>query len=275
MAINKPKKLTPMLIQYYTIKEQNQDSLLFFRLGDFYELFGEDAVVAHKILGITLTARNKGTENEIPMCGVPHHSSENYIAKLIRAGKKVAICEQVSDPSEKGIVERKVVRIITPGTTLQESILEEKQNNFLLAFVERKNQCGVAYCDLSTGEMKATEIHNTKEAFEEIARVSPAEIILDSENIVFTELHSITPNISLYNESDDAKKTLQEHFSLQDISVFGLESKALGLQAASNLLSYLKTTQKTQLDQIQKISSYTIHDYMMLDTQTLRNLEIL
>jgi len=151
---------TPMLKQYKEIKKKNEDSILFFRLGDFYEMFGPDAIEASKILNITLTARNRGTENELPMCGVPYHALSGYLSKLTKAGKKVAICEQTSDPSLPGIVKREVVRIVTPGTTLDDNILDNKENNYLVALVFVKKVWALAVCDLTTGEFTVGEFED-------------------------------------------------------------------------------------------------------------------
>jgi DNA mismatch repair protein MutS len=168
--------MTPMLTQYRKIKEAYKDTFLFFRLGDFYEMFSEDAIEASRLLQITLTSRGKG-ENKVPMCGVPYHSANTYIAKLIKLGKKVAICEQLSDPSLQGIVDRGVIRVITPGTTLDENILDQKSNNFLFAAVPCGEGANTAYADVTTGEFKETKTRNINELRNEIERVLPSETL--------------------------------------------------------------------------------------------------
>lgn len=175
--------LTPMMQQYMQIKEQHKDAILFFRLGDFYEMFFEDAIIASRELEITLTGRDCGLEERAPMCGVPYHAAENYIAKLIEKGYKVAICEQTQDPEEaKGLVERKVVRIVTPGTVIESSILDEKSNNYLLSIFRYKDTYGLACVDVSTGDFSIMEIieGNTKEkVMNELARIQPSEILVN------------------------------------------------------------------------------------------------
>ena len=179
-------KETPLMQQYREIKEQNKDSILFFRLGDFYEMFFDDAVIASKELGITLTSRNKEKDQDVPLAGIPYHSSASYISKLVQKGYKVAICEQVEDPKlAKGIVKREVVRVITPGTVLDLDYLDSKSNNYLLGFVVNKYALGVSYLDITTGEFKTTEIikeNNIGILLNEINKVAPTEIVTDESS---------------------------------------------------------------------------------------------
>lgn len=272
---------TPMMNQYQEIKQKNQDAFLFFRLGDFYEMFGPDAIEASKILNITLTARNKGTENETPMCGVPHHSVNNYIYKLTKAGKKVAICEQTSDPNLPGIVKREVVRIITPGTTLDDNVLNNKENNYLISLIESENRFGVSFVDLTTGEFKIFETQSIDELITEIQKINPSEIIASEDfvnnNSLLTEKLKGFSIINKYQEpasyiQPDAR--LKEHFKVKSLSSFGVEVYPKAVKAASQLISYLKETQKTSLNHINKISYHNITDYMILDEATIRNLEL-
>lgn len=272
--------LTPMLKQYREIKDQHKDCILFFRLGDFYEMFGKDAQEACKILNITLTARNKGTPNETPMCGIPYHAAEGYIAKLTKAGKKVAICEQTTAPDGQGIVQRKVIRIITPGTTLDSNILENKQNNFLVSIFNQDNKWGIAFVDLTTGEYKLTELNKLDDLLNELNRILPSEIIITpdlNENLnLKTKLEQIA-NLNLFYPSlfKPADETIKEHFKIKSLQTFGIQNYPIGITAAGNLLNYLKDTQKTNLEHINQLSLYNISDYMILDEATIRNLELL
>lgn len=273
-------KLTPMLQQYKTIKDQHTDCILFFRLGDFYEMFGQDAVKASKILNITLTARQKGTPNETPLCGIPYHAADGYIAKLTKSGNKVAICEQISDPKLPGIVKREVVRIITPGTTLDSNILDNKQNNFLLSLVNKDNKWGIAFVDLTTGEFRLFELTKTDDLINELNRILPSEIIINqdlNDNLdLKTKLETIS-NLNLFQASafESSAEILQKHFKVKNLQSFGIEKYKLGIEAAGNLLKYLQETQKTSLEHINKISVYNISNYMILDEATIRNLELL
>lgn len=273
-------KLTPMLQQYNKIKDKHSDSILFFRLGDFYEMFGKDALEASKILNITLTARNKGTANEMPMCGIPYHAAEGYIAKLTKSGKKVAICEQITTPNGEGIVERDVVRIVTPGTTLDTNILTNNQNNFLVSVVNKDKSWGLAFVDLTTGEYRLLELKSFTDLFNELNRILPSEIIITpdlNENLeIKTKLEQIS-NLNIFYPSlfNPAAETIKDHFKIKSLQSFGIENQPIGIEAAGNLLNYLKDTQKTALEHINKISLYNISDYMILDEATIRNLELL
>ncbi len=273
-------ELTPMLKQYREIKGKHKDCILFFRLGDFYEMFGPDALEASKILNITLTARNKGTVNETPMCGIPYHAAEGYIAKLTKAGGKVAICEQISDPELPGLVQREVIRIVTPGTTLDSNILENKQNNFLVSIFNQDKKWGIAFVDLTTGEFKLAELNKLDDLLNELNRILPSEIIITpdlNENLnLKTKLEQIS-NLNLFYPSlfTPAHETLKEHFNVKSLQSFGIEKYLTAIEAAGNLLNYLKDTQKTALEHINKISIYNLSDYMILDEATIRNLELL
>ncbi|HUT22008.1 MAG TPA: DNA mismatch repair protein MutS [Candidatus Bipolaricaulota bacterium] len=270
---------TPMLKQYNDIKKKHEDAILFFRLGDFYEMFGPDAIEASKILNITLTARNKGTDNETPMCGVPYHALDGYLSKLTKAGKKVAICEQLSDPSLPGIVKRQVVRIVTPGTTLDNNILDNKSNNYLVALVYSARKWGLAICDLTTGEFKVGEFDDSDLVENELFRLSPSEAIVspsvynnsDHQRLI-SKLKTVNP-FQIPNYEDPAE-FLKKHFKIQSLDSFGIGFLKVGVAAAANLLGYLIETQKTNLEHITKITLYNFKDRMVLDEATIRNLEI-
>ena len=272
-------KLTPMLEQYYEIKEKHPTELLFFRLGDFYELFGDDAKKASKILDIVLTARNKGSENEMPMCGVPHHALENYMAKLLRAGQRVAICDQVSDPTLPGIVKREVVQVVTPGTTLVDSTLNNKNNNFIVSLSWQKNKWGMAIADLTTGEFQMTEIADLNLLKNELFRFTVSEVIINGSlqnDNRHQDFISQLNNVNVYQlpNFEKADKVLLRHFAVKNLQSFGVESLAVGIEAAGTLLHYLKETQKTDLSHINKLRRYNFADYMVLDEATIRNLEL-
>lgn len=286
-----------MLKQYQEIKARHKDAILFFRLGDFYEMFGDDALEASKILNITLTARGKGTPNEVPMCGVPHHSADSYLTKLTSAGKKVAICEQISDPKLPGIVQRSVVRIVTPGTTLDSSVLNNKQNNFIACvnFLGRlpangsngdQKRWGIAVADLTTGDFKVTQLTSGNQAVSELGKLKPAEVVVtpafwkfdnpeNGEQKVFEGLKNVY-HFTSFNPPgwESAQEILQKHFKIYSLDSFGLEKWPAAVESAGLLLSYLLETQKTNLAHLKKISRYTPEEFVLLDESTLNNLEI-
>jgi DNA mismatch repair protein MutS len=267
------KKLTPMLQQYFEIKKKTADAFVFFRLGDFYEMFGEDAIEASKILGITLTARQKGTDNEIPMCGVPHHSATKYIAMLTQAGRRVALCEQVSDPNLPGIVQREVVKTITPGTSFDESVIDTGKNNYMLSLVRQKDLIGMSFMDMATGEFRLFENESEKTVQSLIYLLQPSEILVSKkEDWATWQFQTLTEHELPYFEED--KKMLLDHFGVAHLEGFGIEKKLQGIKAAALLLHYVKETQKTALDHIKKITPYQIDEIMSLDESTIRNLEL-
>ncbi|MFH0854435.1 MAG: DNA mismatch repair protein MutS [bacterium] len=290
-----------MLKQYFEIKDKHKDKILFFRLGDFYEMFGADAEKASVILDIVLTARHKGTENEIPMCGLPYHAADQYIAKLTKAGMKVAICEQVSDPSLPGIVKREVAQIITPGTTMNSSLLDKGENNFLASVASKLFQetssdlvgtegnrelFGVAFVDLTTGEFKVMEIFGQDNLIAELKRINPAEVLAD--NLLNKSIqcgggekaanwYYIFKNVSKFIPANyfEPDKVLCEQFGVNGLEGFGIEKMRIGIRAAANLAMYLKDTQKRQLKHINKISVHNPYDYMILDEATIKNLDLI
>lgn len=296
-------KVTPMLRQYYQMKEEHPGCILLFRLGDFYEMFGDDAKLASRLLQITLTSREVGSGQRIPMCGVPHHSVEGYIAELVRQGHKVAICEQVEDPKKaKGVVRREVVRVVTPGTVLEADLLEAKENNYLAAICRHGQKVrsherlielpqtafGLALCDLSTGEFTCTEVSG-EEALsklkDELGRLSPAEILLDPSffdpdarlelevvNGAGARLAEAYPGAGLSVEA--ARRRLLEHFQTESLEGFGCEHLPAAIRAAAAIVEYLKETQKSKLAQVARLTTYSVGGLMLLDPATRRNLEL-
>jgi len=276
--------LTPMMQQYLELKEQYKDCILFFRLGDFYEMFFKDAEIASRELEITLTGRDCGLDERAPMCGVPFHAADSYISRLINKGYKVAICEQVEDPAlAKGIVKREVIRVITPGTIFDSSMVDERKNNYLMSIYKYGCFFGISIVDVSTGEFSSTNINwgNTiNKLFDEIAKYSPSEIIANSSFFNDAELvdnirKKFNAYISRFNdeyfETDYAVDKIKSHFEKCEL----LEGEyELDVNASGALLEYLEQTQKVNLNHIQNISSYKIEEFMVLDVSTRRNLEL-
>ncbi len=270
-------QLTPMMQQYFEIKNQHKDKILFFRLGDFYEMFFDDALTASKELEITLTGRDCGQEERAPMCGIPYHAAENYIARLIEKNYKVAICEQVEDPAlAKGIVRREVIRVITPGTVLESSMLDERNNNYLLSLCSDNKQISMAYLDISTGEFFCTyaDSSDSPSIISELNRINPSEIIAN------TELHDITaayPTTSVLDkrffDHEDCVRRLRRQFGVSSLEGLGIETESLQ-RCTGALLLYLDDIQKISLDNINFIKSYSISNFMVLDQSTRRNLEL-
>ncbi|MDR0884988.1 MAG: DNA mismatch repair protein MutS, partial [Clostridiales Family XIII bacterium] len=279
--------MTPVMKQYLDIKDEYMDSILFFRLGDFYEMFYEDAQVASKVLDIALTKKNFGKDNDLaPMCGIPYHSAEGYIKKLIENGLTIAVCEQVEDPKlAKGIVKREVVRIITPGTLSDASMLTPGSNNFLMSIFVRGEKAGLSMVDISTGELRATELKSAmlKEAIlSEISKVSPKEIIASDEVYAFgidttiEEAFDIKPIRSNAKAKTAAMVTFAlERLDAPNLKSLGLEESSIILPSLYALYQYIDETQKKELDYIKKLVVYTDDDKMQLDATAIRNLELL
>lgn len=275
-------KYTPMMEQYLQIKEKYKYCLLFYRLGDFYELFFEDALIASRELEITLTGKDCGMEERAPMCGVPFHSADGYIAKLVEKGYKVAICEQVEDPKKaKGLVKRDVVRIITPGTVLDTNVLDEGRNNYIMCIYQCKKGFGIATCDVSTGEFVVTSApaDGENKVIDEIARFNPSELIANED---FTLADRIDNIFSLKTGRGEEKSfvfanadvCLCNHFRTINLAGFGLDNEPLCVSAAGALMSYLTDTQKNSLSHISSIKPYKSDRYMVLDISSRRNLEL-
>ncbi|MBU0534481.1 MAG: DNA mismatch repair protein MutS [Candidatus Omnitrophica bacterium] len=272
-----------MIQQYLTLKSKYPSAILFFRLGDFYETFFEDAKIASKTLQIVLTARDGGNKKKVPMAGIPHHAVEGYLAKLIRAGHKVAICEQMEDPRKaKGLVKREVVRVITPGTIVESSLLEDKGNNYILSFRPDKDKVGFSFLDCSTGEFKVSEV-SLDEFIIEVSRLSPSECLLpesiakdnDWQNNLNHKIRTFTPYPDYNFSPDVATQTLKEHFNVYSLDGLGLRGFNLGIASAGALLDYVKEMEKTKLEHITNIELYSPSDFMLLDEDTQRNLELL
>jgi DNA mismatch repair protein MutS len=275
-----------MMQQYLEIKAQHQDAILFYRLGDFYEMFFEDAITAAKVLGITLTSRNsKDDENRIPLCGVPYHAADSYLAKMIRAGFKVAICEQVEDPKEaKGVVRREVVRVVTPGLVIEEQLLDGKENRYLAAICRTDRQWGLSLLDLSTGEFLAGERESLSALLDELGRLAPAEVLLPAddanEKALADELAAFLPQACLSRRPvadfcpETARRNLLEHFRVANLAGFGCERMEAGLAAAGSLFCYLQKTRNTDLDHIQRLIPLEFDHVLLMDESSRRNLEL-
>jgi DNA mismatch repair protein MutS len=277
-------KATPMIQQYLEIKSQYADALLLYRMGDFYELFMEDAVTASRLLEIALTSRDKQAENPVPMCGVPYHAAEGYIAKLVAAGHKVAVCDQVEDPKKaKGLVRREVTRVITPGLILESTNLSAKEPNYLAAVVSagKDQRYGLAYLDISTADFKAVELDSEQVLAEELIRVSPKEILIPNEadrsflpnlpqrcRIAVTELDPID------FDGRRAEERLIRHFQVHSLEGFGIQGMDLSVRAAGAILAYVEANLLGSCNHITKLLPYNRADYMILDEATVRNLEI-
>ena len=273
-------KLTPLMNQYKSVKKDHQDCILFFRLGDFYEMFFGDAKEASKILDIALTSRQG-----VPMCGVPYHAVESYLSKLIAAGKKVAICEQVEDPkAAKGIVKRKVTRIVTPGTALSSSDVGAKKSNYIGCLCRREERYGYAFMEVSTGEFRVTEFQERSLLLDELQRTSPSECLipesLDEQSDLPRQLDGVIP--TLFNRCEDwmfdydsCYAALTDHFRTHSLDGFGCQEMAAGVTAAGALVCYIRDVLSQPLNQVTAIAPYVAADFMVLDPTSLRNLEIL
>ncbi|MEG0594389.1 MAG: DNA mismatch repair protein MutS [Christensenella sp.] len=277
-------ELTPMMKQYLELKEEYPDCILMFRLGDFYEMFFEDAQTAARVLEIALTGRNCGLEERAPMCGVPHHAVNNYISKLIENGYKVAICDQLEDPRiAQGIVKRGITRVVTPGTVVENSILNESENNYILCVHYHKEGFGLSYCDVSTGEFCVTELADEQELFNEMTRLNPKEILVADSHIkdflVLVEKTRfkntfINPYFDRSFDEKTAFTVLCGHFKVKSLTGFGCEEMHTAICAAGALMQYLIDTQKNALLHITTIKSQNDKTYMVLDPSTRRNLEL-
>jgi len=277
-------ELTPMMQQYMETKEQYKDCILFYRLGDFYEMFFDDAITVTRELDITLTGKSCGLEERAPMCGVPYHAVEGYLNRLVQKGYKVAICEQVEDPKlTKGIVKREVVRIVTPGTNLNMQALDESKNNYIMCIVYIGDQFGMSVADVTTGDYFVTELDDVKKLIDEIAKFAPSEIIcneallvsgLDLDDFKNRLGIAVYPLEAWYFDDTMCTKTLKEHFKVSSLEGLGLADFHCGMVGAGALLQYLYETQKNSLAHLSRISCYTTGKYMLLDSSSRRNLEL-
>ncbi len=293
--MSKAPKLTPMLRQYLDIKEQHKDTILFYRMGDFYEMFFDDAVMASKILGITLTSRNKKNEaNRVPMCGIPYHAATGYLAKLVKAGKRVAICEQTEDPSEaKGIVRREVVRVISPGVVTDDQLLDDKDNLYVASLCKKEKSnstlFGISFLDLSTGSFHVGEFveenENAETILDQLTRMTPAEILIDEkDDETLAELLAtaatllpglcITSRPSANFHLNSCEELLCDHFQVTNLAGFGCGAYKEGIRSAGALLEYIQDTQKTELGHIEKLTPIDLERILQIDDSSRRNLEL-
>lgn len=274
------EKLSPMMRQYMSLKEQFKDAILFFRLGDFYEMFFDDALTVSRELELVLTGRDCGLKERAPMCGVPFHSAETYIARLVQRGYKVAICEQLSDPKEsKTIVERGVIRVVTPGTVVEQSMLDERRNNFLLSLCMDGDCAGIAYTDVSTGELITYEVDGAPASLDaEMSRISPMEIIANEAAVMACAGMLFTAPVNAYAPRSfspkQAERAILSHFKVHSLDAFGLETKGLSTCAVGALLSYIGETQRNAMAHISNLRKYFPSQYMVLDPAARRNLEL-
>jgi DNA mismatch repair protein MutS len=282
---------TPMRRQYLRIKKQYPETIVFFRLGDFYETFDEDAKIVAQVCDIVLTSRPVGKDQRVPLAGVPYHSVEGYVAKLIQAGYKVAMVEQVGDVSAKGLVDREVVRVVTPGTVVEPSLLDERCNNYLAALVVEGNRAGLAYADITTGEFATTQFTGDdviRLAGEEIDRLRPAEVVTCDTKLVEQSRRDGSSSgmdpageglvVTGYErwpfEVETARQTLEDHFEVRSLDGFGLAGLPQAVRAAGGLLHYLSETQRSKLGQLSSLRTYSTDQFMTLDAATRRNLEL-
>jgi DNA mismatch repair protein MutS len=273
-----------MIKQYLSIKGQYPDAILFYRMGDFYEMFFEDAQLASRILEITLTSRNKNDESPIPMCGVPHRAAQSYIARLIDSGYKVAVCDQIENPAKaKGLVKRDVVRVITPGMVIENELLDERANNYVLAVMCKNDFTGIAYMDISTGTFRVTESSDSISVVEEIRRVSPAEILLTEssrDEPDFIQKTGVLSEVSvsyLDNKAFEYRKSyesLTDQFKTISLEGFGIENFKAGICAAGAVIFYVRETQKQKLEHLTRIEAYSIEKYLLIDELSRQNLEL-
>ena len=277
--------LSPMMAQYMETKKQYQDCILFYRLGDFYEMFFDDALTASRELEITLTGKECGLEERAPMCGVPYHAVDSYLSRLVQKGYKVAIAEQMEDPKQaKGLVKREVIRVVTPGTITSSQALDETKNNYLMAIVYLGDKMGVSVADITTGDFLVTEVGSERSLFDEINKFSPAEIIYNDafamSGISLDEMKdryhfAVFAVDSHYFQDESCRKVLKEHFKVNGLEGLGLGDYDSGVIAAGAVLQYLYETQKTTMDHLTSIVPYSTGNYMVLDSSTRRNLELL
>ena len=276
--------VSPMMQHYINTKEEYEDCILFYRLGDFYEMFFEDAETVSKELELTLTGKDCGLAERAPMCGVPFHAADNYINRLVEKGYKVAICEQMEDPKKaKGIVKREVIRVVTPGTNLYTQALDETKNNYIMSVAYISNRFGIAFADVTTGAFMVTEVEKLRNLLDEIYKFSPAELIcneafcmsgVDLEELR-NRLHlSVSALDNWYFDDDLCQRTLKDHFHVGTLEGLGLKDYDCATIAAGALLTYLLETQKNSLDHMRKITPYITDKYMLIDSSTRRNLEL-
>ncbi len=274
---------TPLMTQYYKIKEQNPDTILLFRVGDFFETFDEDAKTASKVLGITLTKRANGAAEDVPLAGFPFHAIDNYLPKLVRAGFRVAVCEQVENPKfAKGIVKREVIEVVTPGVTLSDKLLDHKRNNYVMAVCIKEETAGISFCDISTGEFYTYEVPDNQ-ITSQIETINPSEVLVQKrdKDKLSEVIHKINRDLRITKlddwifNFDYGKELLLMQFKTVNLKGFGIEHLNTGIISAGAVLNYLQETQKANLTHINHVTLYNPSDYMTLDFATKRNLEII
>ena len=277
-------QMTPMMQQYVKTKEEYRDCILFYRLGDFYEMFFEDALLVSKELELTLTGKDCGLEERAPMCGIPYHAVEGYLAKLVSRGYKVAICEQVEDPKQaKGLVKREVIRIVTPGTNLNPQSLDESRNNYIMCTVYLSDRYGLSIADVTTGDYFVTEVDNIRRLLDEVQKFNPSEIICNHAFYVSgVDIDDLKSRLGMavyalddwYFDDELCRKTLLSHFKVSSLEGLGIGDMGCGVIGAGALLKYLEETQKNDLSHMTHITPYAFGKYMLLDGSTRRNLEL-
>ena len=276
--------LSPMMKHYLQVKEKHPDCLVFYRLGDFYEMFFDDAIKASELLDLTLTGRDCGLSERAPMCGIPYHASEMYISKLVSMGEKVAICEQLTETVKGGLVERDVVRIVTAGTVINSGLIDEKNNNFISCVTySDNNKPAVSWADITTGEFYVRTFDNFGELVDYLVKIAPTEIICDDgafeigQSLPYVK-HNVLPKFVVYSayafKFEPAESVLKAQFGVSTLKSFGLENAKSAVCSAGALLSYLKETQKHAIKNITKIENIIPQDYMVLDATAIKNLEL-
>jgi DNA mismatch repair protein MutS len=267
--------VTPSRQQYLNVKAQHPDAVVFFRLGDFYETFDDDASVVARELDLVLTSRPQGKKHRVPMAGVPHHAAESYIARLIAKGYKVALCEQIGSELVNGLMPREVVRVFTAGTVIEPGMLAAGRNNYLVAVVIEEGRAGLAYSDVTTGEFATTQLAGRHDLSEELARLSPSELLVPEEfDAYFPDIKTVSSLPEWRFELGNARQTLLRHFQVASLDAFGCEHKPLAVRTAGALLFYLQETQRGRVDQIQRLRTYSTDGFMALSVATRRHLEL-
>ncbi|MDD3793562.1 MAG: hypothetical protein PHI37_02025 [Candidatus Gracilibacteria bacterium] len=272
-------QLTPAMIQYYELKEQNRDAILFFRMGDFYEMFDDDAIIANKILGIAVTSRNKNAIKPTPLAGIPFHAKEKYLPMLIEAGYKVAIAEQVSDPNLKGIVKREIIRVVTPATIGLEGESYENANSNIISITNTNNIYGLSILNIGENKWKTCEFKDFESLENELIKVGPKEVVIEkklfgNEKIKQTLERKYMLNIYFFEAKKDAYKHLINHFQTTNLIGFGIENYSEAIRSSSMLLEYLTTNQKADFDFLRSISYLDLNNFLSLDDSTIKSLDL-
>ncbi|MDD5038447.1 MAG: DNA mismatch repair protein MutS, partial [Dehalococcoidales bacterium] len=270
------ERATPIRQQYLSIKRRYPQAIVLFRLGDFYETFDDDAGVVSRELDIVLTSREMGKGHRVPLAGIPYHALDNYLARLVNHGHKVAICEQMTQPGEtRGLVEREVIRVVTPGTVVEPGLLDSKTNNYLISLVSVDDEVGIAYVDITTSEFATTQLPLSR-ALPELERLRPSEIIAaNGSDLSALELSApVTRCDDDWFELETARRTLLEHFGVATLDGYGCAHLPLAIRAAGAIIHYIQETQKGALGQLTRLSTYSTDAFMALDEQTQSNLEL-